>query len=147
MTWLIKIIHRNSFELLSFYQTTPSKHINMQKEACIYSWTINSVLWHAEENKSGMISIADSSKTPKQSDSINKTTGRTKMCIFTHFKAAEHYWHLLKVKQDGYVLFCLTKCHAGSITIDWSGSGELHEKQTKIFASELSFSIIPDIKA
>lgn len=52
------------------------------------------------------------------------------MCIFTHFKAAEHYWHLLKVKQDGYVLFCLTKCHAGSITIDWSGSGELHEKQT-----------------
>lgn len=69
------------------------------------------------------------------------------MCIFTHFKAAVHYWHLLKVKQDGYVLFCLTKCHAGSITIDWSGSRELHEKQTKIFASELSFSIIPDIKA
>ena len=74
------------------------------------------------------------------------------MCIFDleincPFKAAEHYWRLLKVKQDGYVLFCLTKCHAGSIAIDWLGSSELHEKQTRFFASVLSLSIMPDIKA
>lgn len=52
------------------------------------------------------------------------------------FKAAEYCLCLLKVKQDKYVLFCLTKCHAGYIAIDLLCSAGLYGKNKDLIQEQ-----------
>lgn len=70
-----------------------------------------------------------------------------KHCCVT-YKATEHcLWYLLKVKQDKYILFCLTKCHAGYRTIDLLCNAELYGKRQMQFVQAATIQLYQATKA